>query len=243
MPDLAVLLPPFGAWDPPGAGRVRGRARDRPASPPPPKCSWCAAAHDRRRAHGRGGVRHDVRPWWASIPHAGFHTVQLECGVDRRRRTRPRVVGRGRRARSARGRAPDVGHEPGDARARARRTRRSGCSSAGRSRRSRRSATGSRRHSSRSRRSTRRWTRPADEPNAVTAALAKATAGRTARDGRGPLPAGARRHRLHHRPSVPPVAQAHDAARRPLRMRPTRSSSTSGSRLIAERRVPTLIEL
>ena len=117
----------------------------------------------------------------ASIPTPGSTSSRVDTG---RRSATPLDagrVGRRRRARPARGRAPDRGREPDDARPRARRTRRSGCSSAGRSRRSRPSATGSPTRSSRSRRSTRRCGAAGDEPNPLTAALAKATAGRTAR--------------------------------------------------------------
>ena len=67
----------------------------------------------------------------------------------------------------------------------------------------------------------------ADEPNPVTAALAKAVAGRTARTVGGALPAGARRDRLHHRASVPPVPEADDGARRHVRNGGRRSRSTS----------------
>ncbi len=62
----------------------------------------------------------------------------------------------------------------------------------------------------------------------LTAALAKATAGRTARTVADPLPAGARGDRLHHRPPVPPVPQADDGRSKGCSARPTRSRSTSG---------------
>ena len=94
----------------------------------------------------------------------------------------------------------------------------SGCSSAGRSCRSRRYATGSPRRWSRSRRSTRRWAPRPTNRTRLTAALAEGDRGPHRAHGRRPLPAGARRHRLHDRPSVPPLPQAHDAARRPVRI-------------------------
>ncbi len=69
----------------------------------------------------------------------------------------------------------------------------------------------------------------ADEPSPLTAALAKATAGRTARTVGVELPAGARRDRLHHRPPVPPLPQADDGARRALRIGRRASRSTSAA--------------
>ena len=69
-----------------------------------------------------------------------------------------------------------------------------------------------------------------DEPNADTAALAKAVAGRTARTRRRALPAGARRHRLHDRPSLPSLPEADPGARRPVRVgRRDRRASSDGS--------------
>ena len=58
----------------------------------------------------------------------------------------------------------------------------------------------------------------ADEPNAAHGGAREGDGGPHRADGRGPLPAGARRDRLHHGPSVSPLSQAHDAARRPLRI-------------------------
>ena len=58
----------------------------------------------------------------------------------------------------------------------------------------------------------------ADEPGVTTAALAKAVAGRSAARRGHARPTGARRDRLHHRPPVPPLVQAHDVARRPVRL-------------------------
>ena len=56
------------------------------------------------------------------------------------------------------------------------------------------------------------------------------------------LPAGARGHRLHHRARVPPLPQADARARGTLRIG-GRDRLDVGRRLLAARRVPTLIEL
>ena len=184
--DLAVLLPPFGAWDPPG--RIDDGTCTRSGSRPlaSRRARELLVVCDAGSAAARHGavpvVGRRSRPVQGIDPEAGFHVVRVEHGGRRRRALDARGVGR-RRSRSAgarsRTRSPGASRTmldlARDARAR------SGSSSAGRSRRSKPSATGSPTRSSRSRRSRRRSARPADEPNALTAALAKATAGRTAR--------------------------------------------------------------
>ena len=67
-----------------------------------------------------------------------------------------------------------------------------------------------------------------DEPNPMTAALAKAIAGRTARTVATHCQQVLAGHRLHDRPPVPPLPEAHDGARGHRSARPTTSSSTSG---------------
>ena len=123
----------------------------------------------------------DARPVRGIDPDARLHLVEVDAPDAPRAEPLDAAaweaaVACGRRALAH----ADRGRVPGDARARARRTRRSGCSSAGRSRRSRPFGTGSPTRSSRSRRSKRRSARPPTNPAPLTAALAKATAGRTA---------------------------------------------------------------
>ena len=229
--DLAVLLPPFGAWDPPGrlagghvnaAGSATARGR-RPAS-----CSSCARPRRTSRAVtvpvavGRRapGARHRSR---RRLPRGTCRAATRSTPT--RRSTRG--VGRRGRLRPAGGCAPDRGRDPHDARARARRTRPSGCSSVGPiaslpsraapSRRRARRGRGARGDAGRGRRRAGRGHRGAREGDRRAHRA----------HGRRALPAGARRDRLHHRPSVPPLPEAHDAARRAVRHPPTRSRSTS----------------
>ena len=108
--------------------------------------------------------------------------------------------------------------------------------------RSRPCATGSPTRSSRSRRSTPTLGAAADEPNPLTAALAKATAGRTART-----------VATHCQQVLAGIGFTtdhpfHRFLKRTMVLdglfgRPTTSSSTSGAQLLATRCVPTLIEL
>ena len=182
--DLAVLLPPFGAWDPPG--RIDG-----------------GQAHAVGLATARAATAREMLVVLDAGPAARaviIPTSSTEVARGAGHRSRRRLP---RRA----DRAPRVGQQAGrrrprgtrrsrraGARSRSRsraragqclpwlaRTRWSGSSSIGRSRRSRPFATGSRTRSWLSRPSTRRLGAAADEPNGLTAALAKATAGRTAK--------------------------------------------------------------
>ena len=59
-----------------------------------------------------------------------------------------------------------------------------------------------------------------DDATPFAAAVAKAVAGRSGLHGGAPLPAGARRHRLHHRARPPPLRPPHDRARSPARRPP-----------------------
>ena len=106
-PDLAVLLPPFGAWHPPGridGERVRRRSGSRrPASRPPASSSWCRrAGTGRRRGHRARRRRRDP-------PGAGHrsrrrlpHRARRARRGRRRRRFDVDAWDAARRARSAR---------------------------------------------------------------------------------------------------------------------------------------------
>ena len=123
----------------------------------------------------------DIRPVGGIDPDAGMFRVGIDDddlvdAPDRRSRRRPRSQSRWH-ARSPT-RSPARAGPCSTSRAT---THSSACSSAARWRSSRRSGTGSPTRSSRSRRWTPRSPPPPTEPGELTAALAKATAGRTAR--------------------------------------------------------------
>ena len=217
--DLAVvLLPPFGSWAAPDDRRARRRFASR------------AVARAGRRV-GRWAPAALGRPRWtwpsprctASTPTAGWHAVRgrrrracgataLDAGVWET------AVAAGRRAvaHQISGACRTMLTSPAS-------TRSNACSSAGRSRGSRRCGTAWPRRWSRSRRSTRRSRRRGTSRAPMTAALAKASPGRTARTVDGALPAGARRHRLHDRPPVPPLPQARRWCSRVCSAAPTTS--------------------
>ena len=104
--DLAVLLPRFAAWDPPGridaersprGGPRDGSRRHRAAS-----CWWSAA---RRRSRGRSPFRRRPRRCarcTGSIPTAGLHAVRVQGSAARATRLDPAAwqsaVALGRRA-------------------------------------------------------------------------------------------------------------------------------------------------
>ena len=221
--DLAVLLPPFARMGPPGRidGEPSSRAgtRDGSRRHGDARCWSCAAA-------GRsswvatvpiGGRRSRAR-CTGSIPMPGFRAVARAASDGGRQAARRRRVGSGRRARPARGRAPDRGSLPSHARRSRAPTRWSGVQFG--------------RPIARFQAVRHRLADALVAVEALEATLA-AAAGRAelrhrgAREGlcraHGPnrgraLPAGARRNRLHHRASVPPFPQADDGARRAVRI-------------------------
>ena len=245
--DLAVLLPPFAAWDPPGPSRrrapVRGRARA------PPRVDHRERAARRRHARQRSASRSPCRsrPSTCSpvhgdrsrrgLPHRARRRTD---GASTRRSTQPRGT---RPSRSAGAR---VAHQI-----------------AGACRTMLELAAAHALERVQFGRPIARFQavrhRLADALVAIEALDGRAGRGggraepdhRRARQGdrrphrphrRRPLPAGARRHRLHHRPPVPPVPEAHDGARRHVRIG-RRDRRRPRPRLLAHRRVPTLIEL
>ena len=121
--DLAVLLPPFAAWDRAGTDRrerpPRARARDGSRRHARASCWWCAA---RRRSRGRSPFRRRTRRCDAVRgidPDAGSARGPRAGQRGGRHAPRSRRMAIGRRARPARGRAPDRRRQPSHARPRA----------------------------------------------------------------------------------------------------------------------------
>ena len=221
--DLAVLLPPFGTWDDARPHRRRalpahGLATARVATPRE-LLVVCNAGSDARVGHRSRVDAPKCGRCAASIPTPGFTSSSSTLDLDgRRRRLEPRPLGRPR--------SPPAGARS--------RTRSPGacrtmldlaCAHAvervqfGRPIASFQAV----RH---------RLAEALVAVEALDATLGAAAdepgrADRRARQGDGrahrphrrrALPAGARGHRLHHRPPVPPLPQADDGARRPVRL-------------------------
>ena len=232
-PDLAVLLPPFGTWHPPGRidgercarARPRHRSRRRLRA----RCSWCAAPDRTRRAVtvpivvGRRPSR-----CRASIRTRASTSCASSTASRSTRRLRPRRVGCGGRLRPARGRAPDRRRLPNDAGPRAH--ARGGADPVrapdrdvpGRSPPARRRARGDRGARG-----------DAAAPPATSRTASPPRSRRRRPDApRRSSPTNCQQvlagHRLHHRPSVPPLPQADDGRSKGSSDPPTRSRSTSG---------------
>ncbi len=79
-PDVAVVLPPFGSWDPPGAGeQANGLASARVVSASR-VLVVCGGAQPRVVTVAAASVT--ARPVAGIDPDAGFHAVQVECDGD-----------------------------------------------------------------------------------------------------------------------------------------------------------------
>ncbi len=239
----------LGRWDPPGALDGDRLARPRPR-------------------HRRAGRRDRRRSWWPRRGDEEVAVVVPTAGArappDRGRRS---AAGPGRG--DAATRSPIGGAEPRrrrdgpppspsasspwptswsgasrhDARAGPRARRSSASSSAGRSARSRPSATGWPRPWWPSRRPTPCSTRPGSTGRPPTAAMAKA-AGRPRRPHRGPpLPAGAGRHRLHHRAPASTSTSGGSSCSTSCSAPPARSPERSARTCSATRQLPPLLPL
>ena len=228
----AVVLPAIGRWR---RARRRSTATGSPsaASAPP---AWPASRRWSSPAVGDGDVaaswstrrRSTLRPVDGVDPWLGLVEVHGEVDVADdaaagRLGARPSPLGAARaRPRARRRVAHDAASWPAS-------TRSNASSSASRSRASRRSATAWPRRSSRSRRPTPLLDAAWLDRSPVTAAMAKAIAGRERPHRRPSLPAGARRHRLHHRARPAPLRAAHPRPRAGPR-RHTGSHSRAGYR-------------
>ena len=243
--DLAVLLPPFAAWNPPGriearAVHARGLATARAASARE-LLVVCGTASEPRAASVP--IRDaEVRAVRGVDPDGGLHQVRLQgsvtaCHTSRlATRGKRRSLSAGARSRT-RSRAPAEPCWPSRAA-----TRSSACSSVVRSPNSRPCATDSRTRSWRSSPLEATLAAAREEPGPETAALAKATAGRTART------VAAHCQQVLAGVGFTTEHAFHRFFKRTLALEGLFGSADEivldvGKRLLAQRRVPTLIEL